>query len=150
METLAIAAAFAFGLGCAAMVVWPLVTRDRGIGTGQDRELLVDELAEEKEKLLVALKEIEFDHRTGKLSDEDFRKLDSDYRLRALDTLRRIEDLGLVSESDPLAVVEADVRRALQGRASSGPRSCPGCGERLASASRFCSNCGQPVQLAEA
>ncbi len=150
METLALAAAVALGLACAALVVWPLLARDRGAGAGMERELLVDELAEEKEKLLLALREIEFDHRTGKLSDEDFRKLDSDYRGRALETLRRIEDLGLVSESDPLALVEADVRRALQDRAPSGPRSCFGCGERLASDSRFCSNCGQPVQLARA
>lgn len=111
---------------------------------------MVDELGEEKEKLLVALKEIEFDHRTGKLSDDDFRKLDSDYRSRALEVLRRIEDLGLLSHEDPLAAVEADVRRVLQGGTQAVPRSCLGCGERLASTSRFCSNCGQPVRLAEA
>lgn len=150
METLTLAAAVILGVGCAALVIWPLVSRDRGVSTVQERDLVADELAEEKEKLLVALKEIEFDHHTGKLSDEDFHKLDSDYRTRALETLRRLEGLGLVSESDPLAIVEADVRRALQGRTPSGPPSCLGCGERLTSASRFCSNCGQPVQFAEA
>lgn len=150
MDTLSIATAVALGVGCACLVIWPLVFPDRAAGDGHDRQSLVDELAEEKEKLLVALKEIEFDHRTSKLSDEDFHKLDSDYRARALDCLRRIEELGLVSDADPLAAVEADVRRALRGPTASGPRSCLGCGERLASASRFCSNCGQPVVLAEA
>ena len=33
------------------------------------------ELAEEKDRALAALKELEFDHRTGKISDEDYREL---------------------------------------------------------------------------
>ena len=31
------------------------------------------ELAEERDRALAALKELEFDHRTGKVSDEDYR-----------------------------------------------------------------------------
>ena len=33
------------------------------------------ELAEERDRALAALKELEFDHRTGKLSDADYREL---------------------------------------------------------------------------
>ena len=33
------------------------------------------ELAEERDRALAALKELEFDHRTGKISDEDYREL---------------------------------------------------------------------------
>jgi hypothetical protein len=32
-------------------------------------------LAEERDRALAALKELEFDHRTGKVSDEDYREL---------------------------------------------------------------------------
>jgi hypothetical protein len=32
------------------------------------------ELAEEKDRALSALKELEFDHRTGKITDEDYRR----------------------------------------------------------------------------
>ena len=32
-------------------------------------------LAEERDRALAALKELEFDHRTGKVSDEDYRAL---------------------------------------------------------------------------
>jgi hypothetical protein len=41
------------------------------------------ELAEERDRSLAALKELEFDHRTGKISDEDYRELVGPLRRRA-------------------------------------------------------------------
>ncbi|HEX6490075.1 MAG TPA: hypothetical protein VF002_01730 [Gaiellaceae bacterium] len=49
------------------------------------------ELAEERDRALAALKELEFDHRTGKISDEDYRALVGPLRRRAADTLRALE-----------------------------------------------------------
>jgi hypothetical protein len=49
------------------------------------------ELAEERDRALAALKELEFDHRTGKISDDDYRELVSPLRRRAAETLRALE-----------------------------------------------------------
>ena len=49
------------------------------------------ELAEERDRALGALKELEFDHRTGKVSDEDYRELVGPLRRRAADALRALE-----------------------------------------------------------
>jgi hypothetical protein len=49
------------------------------------------ELAEERDRALAALKELEFDHRTGKVSDEDYRRLVGPLRLGAAQTLRALE-----------------------------------------------------------
>jgi hypothetical protein len=49
------------------------------------------ELAEERDRALAALKELEFDHRTGKISDEDYRELVGPLRRRAAETLRALE-----------------------------------------------------------
>jgi hypothetical protein len=49
------------------------------------------ELAEERDRSLAALKELEFDHRTGKVSDEDYRALVGPLRRRAAETLRALE-----------------------------------------------------------
>jgi hypothetical protein len=49
------------------------------------------QLAEEKDRALAALKELEFDHRTGKLSDDDYQELVSGYRRRAAAALRSLE-----------------------------------------------------------
>jgi hypothetical protein len=48
-------------------------------------------LAEERDRALSALKELEFDHRTGKLSDDDYRELVGAYRRRAAAALQGIE-----------------------------------------------------------
>jgi hypothetical protein len=48
-------------------------------------------LAEERDRVLAALKELEFDHRTGKVSDEDYRELVGPLRRRAAETLRALD-----------------------------------------------------------
>ena len=48
-------------------------------------------LAEERDRALAALKELEFDHRTGKLSDADYGELVGAYRRRAAAALRALE-----------------------------------------------------------
>jgi cytochrome c-type biogenesis protein CcmI len=43
--------------------------------------------AEERDRALAELKELEFDHRTGKITDEDYRALVQPLRRRAVETL---------------------------------------------------------------
>ena len=49
------------------------------------------ELVEERDRALIALKELEFDHRTGKITDEDYRDLVGPLRRRAAEALRALE-----------------------------------------------------------
>jgi hypothetical protein len=49
------------------------------------------ELLEARDRALAALKELEFDHRTGKVSDDDYRELIGPLRQRAAETLRALE-----------------------------------------------------------
>jgi hypothetical protein len=48
-------------------------------------------LEEERDRALAALKELEFDHRTGKVSDDDYRALVGPLRRRAAELLRALE-----------------------------------------------------------
>jgi cytochrome c-type biogenesis protein CcmI len=57
-------------------------------GTEERRRL---ELAEERDRALAALKELEFDHRTGKVSDEDYRAQVGPLRRRAAEALKASE-----------------------------------------------------------
>ena len=65
----------------------PATTGDRLLSpdAAHQRRLAV---AEERDRALAALKELEFDHRTGKVSDEDYRELVGVLRQRAAETLR--------------------------------------------------------------
>jgi hypothetical protein len=49
------------------------------------------ELGEERDRALAALKELEFDHRTGKISDDDYRELVGPLRRQAAEALRALE-----------------------------------------------------------
>jgi hypothetical protein len=49
------------------------------------------ELLEERDRALAALKELEFDHRTGTISDDDYRALVGPLRRQAADALRALE-----------------------------------------------------------
>jgi hypothetical protein len=48
-------------------------------------------LEEERDRALSALKELEFDHRTGKVSDDDYRAMVGELRRSAADALKALD-----------------------------------------------------------
>jgi hypothetical protein len=59
-----------------------------GPGAGARQRL---ELAEARDRALAALSELELDHRTGRVSDEDYRALVGPLRRDAAETLRALD-----------------------------------------------------------
>jgi hypothetical protein len=57
--------------------------------TPAERERL--RLAEERDRALAALKELEFDHRTGKVSDGDYREQVGPLRRQAAEAIRALD-----------------------------------------------------------
>jgi hypothetical protein len=96
---------------------------------------------------LAALKEIEFDRETGKLSDEDYAFLKTKYTGAALEALRA-ESPEATASGDVEALIAARVR-ALRFAATSAPPgspSCSVCGPRPEPDAVFCSTCGLRLQ----
>ncbi len=64
-------------------------------------------LAEERDRALAALKELEFDHRTGKVSDEDYRVQVGPLRRSAADALRALDarehTTSMINPNEPSA-----------------------------------------------
>ena len=58
------------------------------------REPSVLALTEERDRALEGLRELEFDHRTGKLSDADYRALVGPLRRRVAEATRALEPRG--------------------------------------------------------
>jgi hypothetical protein len=59
-------------------------------------------LVEERDRALAALKELEFDHRTGKIGDHDYRELVGPLRRAAAASLRALERYGARMETPEL------------------------------------------------
>ena len=89
----------------------------------------------EKELAVAALREIEFDRATGKLSDTDYAELKQRYTERAIAAMRREE--GTASATPPEDEIEAAV---LAWRARQ--PACAACGPRPEPDAVFCSTCG--------
>jgi len=66
-------------------------------------------LAEERDRALAALKELEFDHRTGKVSDADYRELVGPLRRQAADSLRALDRHGAEAPRAPAPSEESRV-----------------------------------------
>jgi len=99
---------------------------------------------------LSALKEIEFDRATGKLSDADYQMLHARYTAKALEALRmeavqtsRV-GMGAGTPDDIEARIAAKVTalRSASTPTSPGAVSCPACGPRPEPDAVFCSDCG--------
>jgi hypothetical protein len=86
------------------------------------------------EDAVAALREIEFDRATGKLSDADYAELKTRYTARALEAMRASGASEAVGVED---VVEQAVL-AFRARL----RSCARCGPRPEPDAIYCSNCG--------
>jgi len=104
---------------------------------------------------LRALKEIEFDRATGKLSDADYEVLKARYTSEALTALRTEQPGGGSRETGAIGVAPSPVSRLpVPACPTHGPRPeaeaqfCSECGRRLATAPGYCARCGTALEHA--
>ena len=92
--TLALVLAAALAAACVVVVAWPFLREPDPSDDVLDEPSRLRrrrlELAEERDRALAALKELEFDHRTGKVTDEDYPALAAELRLRAAEAIRAL------------------------------------------------------------
>ncbi|HJL19098.1 MAG TPA: zinc ribbon domain-containing protein [Sandaracinaceae bacterium LLY-WYZ-13_1] len=114
-------------------------------------------LLEEKATLLRAIKDISFEREVGKISEEDFARLDRAYRRRAKEVLRRLdEDLApFVKRAERLVARELGEapkkkRKSKRGRKKGAKakkkawptQACPACGTDNDLDAEHCKECG--------
>ncbi|HTE48198.1 MAG TPA: zinc ribbon domain-containing protein [Gemmatimonadaceae bacterium] len=91
----------------------------------------------EQDSAVAALREIEFDRVTGKLSDVDYVELKARYTEEAIQAMRREDGASAATASEEDAI-EAAVRAYREQHPA-----CPSCGPRPEDDAEFCSNCGR-------
>jgi len=101
----------------------------------------IEESESPKVQALLALREIEFDRATGKLSDEDYATLKAKYSRLALEAMDAEEAGALDVGSDAAEELIRQAARAM---------TCPNCGPRPEADAAFCSECGTKLQATAA
>jgi hypothetical protein len=133
----------AFALG---LVLEPILRSGRPVSSPLD----LPDLEETPRGIaLAALREIEFDRETGKLSDRDYADLKQQYTQAAVQAMRA-EDRGTEAQAPAAlgapdaveAIISAKVRALRSAQPLAGAISCPSCGPRPEPDAEFCSNCG--------
>jgi hypothetical protein len=128
-------AALLVGVALTALVISPLVS-SRPVAADMDDE--PEEFDQTPRGIaLAALKEIEFDRATGKLSEDDYLFLKTKYSEQALAAIKA-EEGPMPADVESLIAVRA---RAIRSAAASGLPACPTCGPRPEPDALFCSDC---------
>lgn len=145
---------FIAGLALAA-VLEPLLRPAHAVahppGAAEVDEDLFEELEESgspKVRALLALREIEFDKATGKLSDTDYADLKRKYSQAALEAIKGEQAApapAAAAGGDAASDAEAAIARAKSQR----PGACPTCRHALEPGAVFCSHCGRSLVEAE-
>lgn len=153
-----LALALVIALVAAALVLEPLLRAASGRavrapappyedGGDEDDPRLV-----RRDRALAALKEIEFDRATAKLSDDDYQKMKAQFTTEALEALRDADATRVEPSAGPPLHPSAHDDDAVEqliasarGRGARQRRFCLECGALLEGKRRFCLECGAPA-----
>lgn len=187
MLWIAVLFAVIIAVAAVAAVVWPLLKPGPAPVMVEDDR--VSDLVQRKDATLQAIKDLEFDYHVGKLSADDFQKYDQRLRRQAMALMQQIDQVApestqfdaaieaqisqrrKVRETAPAVTVvtaAAGAPTAVAGSkkqaaapppaqapvqpapAAQSSRFCTNCGSPLEPQHKFCANCGAPVAAAAA
>jgi hypothetical protein len=134
------------GLALLAVVGWvvvlPLFDRRRpAIKPPTRREALENE----RREIVRAIRELDFDYRTKKIDEEDYRRVRDDYVQRGAHVLRDLNALGEPNVEDDIERRVAALRVDAGDPAST--LACPSCSGAIGANDKFCPHCGQRLEV---
>ena len=146
-------------IGIAAVVALLAILYVMGPLTGHealppliDDDNPLNDLMRRKDIALRAIKELEFDHQTGKLSDEDFAREDAILRRQAIAFYTQIEkrapELAALDERLEAEIAAHRQQRPVAPRVAEAAAAafCHQCGRPTQDGDRFCRNCGAKIE----
>jgi hypothetical protein len=168
MDSFALVIGLALAAGLIAFILWPMRRARR---TPETESQLHARLAQ-RESLYTQIRELDFDHATGKVTDADYTPLRAQLANEAAEVLRQIDALAATPASaDALEAAiaarrkhrpapdDADLEAAVAARRARAPApddanleaaiaarrqslTCPNCGQPTRAGDAFCARCG--------
>jgi rRNA maturation endonuclease Nob1 len=102
-------------------------------------------LDERKAAIYENLRDLQFEYRVGKLSDQDYQNTKRDLQKELAGVLAEVDrlklELGVNGVAPPAAAAAKPTKRAATV--------CPSCGAKFEKELKFCGECGKPMQVAQ-
>lgn len=130
--------AFVMILAAAAAIALPFFRAE--FSAGEDVADPDERLEREKHVALLAIREADFDHAMGKLSEEDHQSLRGIYEQRAMEAISALDD----GQAGGASTAAADGTSGGSPTAAPGAKFCGVCGREFAPEDVFCAGCGAP------
>lgn len=161
MQLVAILFSLGILLFIALYLYAPFLERRARRVTAEEHE--VSSLLAERERVLTALQELEFDNNLGKVPEEDYPAQRAALVQKGAEVLRRLDELAPKKDDDPIerAVqarrkkqsaptvsdddIESLVSKRRQSRRTKSAGFCPKCGRSVLAADKFCPSCGKAL-----
>ena len=131
----ALALLLVFGL----VIALPLFDRKRPAVQPMSRR---DALQQERQDIVRAIRELDFDHRTGKINDDDYKRVREEHVQRGAAVLR---ELSALSHADIDAEIEAKVAVLRGSPNDANALQCPKCHATVSASDKFCPQCGHAL-----
>ena len=141
----------------------PLIERSSTAVTQEEHDLSM--LMAERERLIVALQELEFDHALGKIPEEDYPDQRANLLQRGADVLRQLDETAgtqspgfedpleaaiaarkQTKAADPDDNLEEMIANRRRDRKETSSGFCPQCGTAVGKSDKFCSKCGADLE----
>lgn len=127
------------------MVAYPLF-KPLAVLRPESSHPVLEELVSQRDAMYAAIKDLENEYATGKLSETDYRSLRAKYEAKAVALLQELD--RVVAKLPQVETDDAIEREVAQWRRASrkGALQCPKCGASYAAADVFCAQCGASLR----
>jgi len=123
-------------------VVQPLLRNTPGMPQRKSgRRNQLAELQAQRDTLLAAIKDLEFDYEMGKLSEDDYSRMNARFRREAAAILQQIDQTN--AHTGKRKKLEAELQALRRQKRTNGKLACAHCGAAVEPQHRFCGHCGQ-------
>jgi hypothetical protein len=124
--------------GVLTAVCWPLFAKDNSLESTILEETEWDLLQRRKEVMLGNIQDLDFEHKCGKLSDEDYQSLREEMAGEVGVVLDQIDQLEASHDLD--ALIRREVSSRKKKTVDTG--TCPECNHQNVGKNKFCAECG--------
>ena len=128
--------------GVLTAICWPLFGRGNTAESAILEETQWDLLQRKKDVVLANIQDLDFEHKCGKLSQEDYRRIRNELTAEVAGIYNEIDGIESGQDLDALIRTEVAARRQHTPAKPQAAKSCPDCEHKNPARNKFCAECG--------